>query len=91
MHMKPRAGGRLSRNVSALEPSASDVFVRAGDFGGVWISEPPAADGASEIYFVVAGIVLADRDRNWVGDVSVFAVNDWMSQDPTFRVFTSQN
>ena len=76
MHMKPRAAGRLSRNVSAPEPSASDVVVRAGDFGGVRISEPAPADGAAKIYFVVAGIVLADRDRDWVGDVSVFAVSD---------------
>jgi hypothetical protein len=75
--MKQRAGARPEHSDDpSTEPFPGDVAIRTLDFDRVWIFEPPAASGAREVHRVVAVLVLADRNRNRLGDVSVLALKE---------------
>src|SRR5271165_2095981 len=78
MRLKPRGDTkRDGRFGNAAEPFSGHADFCAGDFRGVWIFEPAAAAGASEICFVVAVFVFAGGHWDWVGDVSGIAVRVW--------------
>jgi hypothetical protein len=73
--MKRRADGKPERgDEPSTQPFSSDAAVRAGDFGGVRVSEPQAGTGALEIHRVVAVFVPADRHRDRLGDVSIVSM-----------------
>jgi len=76
MRLKRRGGTKRDRQFGDSAESFSghgDFCV--GDFPSVWVSRPTSTGGADEVYFVVVVFVSGDRDRHWVGDVSLLAVS----------------
>jgi|SRR5216684_2230802 len=58
------------------QPPAIHAALRSADFHRVRLFEPAAADGAREIYRVVAVSFSSDRSGNRMGDVSVLALKE---------------
>lgn len=75
MRMRQREDVRRERSNSHNDDAYSGVFgVCGGGVCGVWVFGAAAASGSRALYFVDIFLVCFGGHRDWVGDVSVFAV-----------------
>src|SRR5215469_12849718 len=73
--MKRHEGGKHEPNASVDTYPLSGIFaVCRCNFDGFWFFGPPATERSREIHCVVVLFVPAGWSRDWLGDVSVFAL-----------------
>ncbi len=75
--MRQRADGKREPDSGIRAESLSgDGAVCAAALGGIWIFEPKAGHRTIAVYRMVIPAVSSGRHRNWLVDVSLFALSD---------------